>query len=46
MFHWKKKNAKKHDEEKHDYDLTFENVAIPEVHTRSEEHTSELQSHA
>ena len=33
MFHWKMNNAKKHDEEKHDYDLTFENVAIPEVHT-------------
>ena len=33
MFHWKKKNEQKHVEEKHDYNLTFDNVAIPEVHT-------------
>ena len=34
MFHWKKKNEQKHVEEKHDYNLTFDNVAIPEVHIR------------
>lgn len=33
MFHWKNKNEQIHVEEKHDYNLTFDNVAIPEVHT-------------
>ena len=33
MFHWKNKKKEKHDEEQHDYALTFDNVAIPEVHT-------------
>ena len=32
-FHWKNKKKEKHDEEQHDYALTFDNVAIPEVHT-------------
>ena len=45
MFHWKKKNEQKHVEEKHDYNLTFDNVAIPEVHThKTHEDTTENTS--
>ncbi|MBU5478136.1 hypothetical protein KQI69_02855 [Eubacterium sp. MSJ-13] len=45
MFQWKKKNDKKYDEEKHDYNLTFDNVAIPEVHTnKTHEDTTENKS--
>ena len=40
MFHKKKKPKKKHD-----YDLSFENVAIPEIHTHHtpEDYTDEAE---
>lgn len=45
MFQWKNKKKKKYDEEQPDYDLTFENVAIPEVHThKTHEETTENKS--
>ena len=47
MFHWKNKKKEKHDEEQHDYALTFDNVAIPEVHTHKthEEMTENENEH-
>lgn len=37
MFWKKRKHAKKAQNEKHDYNLTYDNVAVPEVHTHSPE---------
>ena len=38
---WKK--LKKKATEKHNYDLTYDNVAIPEVHTHKPEITKKLR---
>ena len=34
---WKKKKKQEVKAEKHDYELTYENVAVPEVHTHAPE---------
>ena len=38
---WKKKEKKKV-EEKHEYDVRYENVAVPEVHIHKEERNASL----
>lgn len=37
----------KKEQHEHDYNLTFDNVAIPEVHThKSDEHDSDVEEHS